>query len=184
MQKQIIEIFLELLVEKGWASTTVEDVAHRLSLPMNEIIALLPSKERGFSLLASYAEDEVFNQLRLEEIAQYSEKERAMEVLLTKLEAMSPFKVFLKYLRANFLSLTEVSLPFAMAELSSLERILGYYGFNQSSLLSELKRKGLFGVYLLAMDTWLKDETPDLAPTLAKLDSLLSKGETFLERYS
>lgn len=184
MQKQIVETFFDLLMKKGWAALTIEDVAQELYLPVSEITPLLPSKERAFHVLAQYIENQVFDQLSIEEIRDYSEKERAMEVILTKLECMTLFKPFLKYLRENFLSHTEMSLPFAMAELSSLERILSHYQFHQSSLLSELKRKGLFGIYLLILDTWIRDETPDLAPTLAKLDHLLSKGETFLERYS
>jgi AcrR family transcriptional regulator len=184
MQKQIIQIFLDLLMEKGWAATTIEDVAKALSASPQDIAVLLPSKERGFHLLASYIEKQIFDQLIKEDICTYSEKERAMEVLLVKLEVMTEFKPFLNYVRANFLSATEMSLPFAMAELSSLERILSHYEFTQTSLLAELKRKGLFGIYLLTMDTWLKDETADLSPTLAKLDNLLSKGEMFLERYS
>lgn len=184
MQKQIIETFLTLLMEKGWNHTTLEDVANTLNVSIGEIQNILPQKEKIFHLLASEVESSVYSELQAPDIVVYAEKDQVMEVLVTKLEAMTPFKVFLKYLRSNFLSHTEISIPFAMAELASLERILAHYQINQNSLLGELKRKAIFGVYLLAMDTWVQDESPDLGPTLAKLDRLLSKGETFLERYS
>ncbi|MFN7662237.1 MAG: hypothetical protein ACK5PQ_00705 [Alphaproteobacteria bacterium] len=184
MQKQIIETFLTFLMEKGWNHTTLEDVANTLNVSIGEIQNILPQKEKIFHLLASEVESSVYSELQDPDIVVYAEKDQVMEILVTKLEAMTPFKVFLKYLRNNFLSHTEISIPFAMAELASLEKILAHYQINQNNLLGELKRKAIFGVYLLAMDTWVQDESPDLAPTLAKLDRLLSKGETFLERYS
>ena len=171
-------------MEKGWNAVTLEEISSILGVPIKDIVQILPGKEQGFSLLAAHVETQVFAKLSSADVEPYSEKERALEVLLTKLETLTPFKPFLKYLRQNFLTLTEISLPFAMAELSSLERILAHYGFAKTSLLSELKRKGLFGIYLLALDTWLQDETHDLGPTSAKLDGLLNRGEIFLERYS
>lgn len=184
MQKQIIETLLNLFMEKGWAATTLQDVAEVLNRPVEEVILFLPSKERGFHLFSDYIEKGIFNQLPPETIDAYSEKEQTMEILINKLEAMTPFKSFLIYLRGNFLSLTDLTLPFIIAELASLDRILNHYQFPHTTLVSEIKRKGLFGVYLLTLDTWVQDDTPDLGPTLAKLDTLLSKGETFLERYA
>lgn len=184
MQKQILETFFSIVLQKGWKETSLEDVSLTLNLPLENIIQCLPSKNRAFPLLANVIESELRHSLVKESISPYPEKERAMEIILSKLELMTPFKPFLVYLRTNALSQTEISLPFAMAEFSSLERLLMHYGFNQESLLSELKRKGLFGIYLLTLDTWLEDKTPDLGPTLSKLDWALSKGEVFLERYS
>jgi ubiquinone biosynthesis protein COQ9 len=184
MQKKIIKIFLDLVTEKGWQATTLESVSEACDLPISELTQILPSKERLFPMLAEIVEQDIFSLLGAGELSQYSEKERAIEIFLTKFEILTPFKLFFKTLRENFLSETEMSIPFSLAELSSLDRILTHYQFSDSSLISTLKRKGLFGIYLLSLDTWLKDETEDLSPTLAKLDSLLSKGESLLEKYS
>ena len=184
MQKKIIKIFLDLVTEKGWQATTLESVSEVCDLPISELTQILPSKERLFPMLAEIVEQDIFSLLDTDELSHYSEKERAIEIFLTKFEILTPFKPFFKILREAFLSEIEMSIPFSLAELSSLDRILIHYQFSDSSLISTLKRKALFGIYLLSLDAWLKDETEDLSPTLAKLDSLLSKGESLLEKYS
>lgn len=184
MQKQILQTLFALTLDKGWKGASLEDVSIALSIPLSDLTVILPRKEQAFPLLADLIETELFEQLSLENIASYPEKERVMEVLLTKIELLTPFKLFFAYLRTNLLAQTEMSLPFALAEMASLDRILDHYDFKGASLIHEMKRKGLFGIYLLTLDTWLQDDTPDLGPTLAKLDKLLTKGETFLERYA
>lgn len=184
MQKQILQTLFTLTLEKGWKAVSIEEVATALDISLADLTFILPSKEQAFHVWAELTENELLEHLPAESIASYPEKERVMEILLTKVELMTPFKSFLTYLRSNFLAQTEMSLPFALAEMSSLDRILDHYDFKGATLINEMKRKGLFGIYLLTLDTWLQDDTEDLGPTLAKLDKLLTKGETFLERYA
>jgi AcrR family transcriptional regulator len=184
MQKQILQTLFTLILEKGWKAVSLEEVARVSEVPLPELLFILPSKEQVFPVWAEFTENELLAHLSVESIATYPEKERLMEILLTKIELMTPFKSFLTYLRSNFLAETDMSLPFALAEMASLDRILDHYGFKGASLINEIKRKGLFGIYLLTLDTWLQDDSHDLGPTLAKLDNLLTKGETFLERYA
>ena len=53
-------------------------------------------------------------------------------------------------------------------------------GISTKTLLGQLKVNGLLAVYLNAICTWLKDDTPDLTKTMVVLDKGLVRAEAFL----
>lgn len=69
----------------------------------------------------------------------------------------------------------------AMAMLCQLNASLGHMleaaGISASGLRGALRIEGLGAIYAAAMRVWFKDDSPDLARTMAELDKRLSQAE-------
>ena len=65
-----------------------------------------------------------------------------------------------------------------------MEIILNIVGIATRTPLGCIKTKALSAIFFRSFKTWLKDESPDMAKTMATLDRDLAKAETIGKRLS
>ncbi len=104
-------------------------------------------------------------------------RERLFELIMRRLEAMAPYREGLRRLARE--SRGEPAL--LLRSLCNLERFAGWLmeaaGIRRRGLLAVVAGPALICVYVRTFDTWLTDESPDLARTLAALDRDLGRLE-------
>src|SRR3546814_20568487 len=64
----------------------------------------------------------------------------------------------------------------------SMAFTLGAAGFTTTSCLGVLRLKGLSAIYLSTLRVWLRDDSEDMAKTMAHLDKQLSRVDSLLGR--
>ncbi len=183
MQNEIIHAFLNEIITLPWREISTDVVARNHNLSKDTIEKYVPRPIAFFGFFTKFVESQVYDALSPSAIEIYEEKDKVTEVLMTKFEVMHPYKYFYAHIKKHLFDSADVSFTLALEEYSAMARLLRHYVFVQENVLDRLKIKGLYGIYALAADAWIKDETLDLSVTLETIDALLRKGESFLERY-
>lgn len=183
MQDKIIHAFLNEIISKPWReiSTTSIAAAHRLSEA--EIEQFVSRPMAFFNFFTHRIETQVYERLSMDLLSACEEKDKIVEILMTKFEVMAPYKYFYRHMKDKLLHSADVTVTLMLEEYNALLRIMRHYAFTEENLLDQLKFKGLYGIYVLAIEAWLRDDTEDLSLTLETVDKMLRKGEKFLERY-
>jgi hypothetical protein len=108
-------------------------------------------------------------------------RERIFDVLMRRFDALQPHKQALRRIFQD-LQYDPVSLAaLNQVSLNSQRFMLAAAGINTEGPLGKLKLQGAVLVYANTMRTWLDDDDPTLAKTMARLDCELRRAERILE---
>jgi len=106
----------------------------------------------------------------------------AFEVLMRRFDALQPYR---KALASILLAQTRDPAG-ALAGLAALQRSMTWMleaaGLEAEGLRGLARARGLTLLYLATLRTWLRDESLDLAKTMAALDGYLRRLEALLRR--
>ena len=114
------------------------------------------------------------------ELAEEPARERVLDIMMRRFDAMRPYRDALRSiardLRRDPLSLAAMN----QVALNSQRFMLAAAGIDTTDALGPLKLQGAVGVFARAFETFLEDDEPDLARTMARLDKELDRGERLL----
>jgi len=177
----IVDALLELAGERHWEDITLSDVAARANVSLATFREFFPSKG---AVLAAFLRriDKIVLEDSKGAADDLAPKERLINVLQRRLEALAPYKVGLEGI-SEWASRD----PFAAASLNreminSMRFMLEAAGIDSEGPVGALKLQGLVLVWGRAMRAWFSDDDPDLAATLAVLDRELTRGGRFVAR--
>jgi AcrR family transcriptional regulator len=177
----VVEALMRLAAGRPWNDIELSDIAQEAGVSLVELRDLFPSKGAmlgGFSrmidrqVLAGTSDD----------LAGEPARERVFDVMMRRFDAMAPYK---RALRRITYALRQDPLALAALNregLNSMRFILASAGISTEGPLSHLKLQGAVIVFANTMQTWLEDEDPALARTMARLDRELRRGERVLEQ--
>jgi AcrR family transcriptional regulator len=177
----IIDALLELAGERHWEDIPLSDVATRANVSLSTFRDFFPSKG---AVLAGFLRkiDKIVLDGAGQEPTDVPPKERLMDVLRRRLEALAPYKPGLEGI-----SEWTARDPFAAAALNrlminSMRFMLEAAGIDSEGPVGVLKLQGLLIVWRRVMRTWFSDDDPNLAATMAVLDEELTRGGRLVER--
>ncbi len=117
-----------------------------------------------------------------EDLAGEPARERVFDVMMRRIDALAPYKPALRRmmrdLRFDPLSLAALN----QVALNSQRFMLAAAGISTEGRLGALKLQGAVLVFGRTLRTWLHDDDPSLAKTMARLDRELRRGEGILEQ--
>jgi len=168
----------DLIAEHGWAGFSMGALAHRSGVPLVEVYRHLPRREVLFIRLSRRV-DEAMLSFDPAELDGLPPRDRIFELLMRRLDALAPFKA----------GLARLARP-GRRPLEPDVIVVGACRFDRSMAwlqeAAELRSAGLRGrarrallavAYLRTLQTWLRDDTADLAKTMAELDKQLRRIE-------
>ena len=118
---------------------------------------------------------------RRDDLAGEPARERIFDVLMRRFDALQPYKPALRRITQD-LRYDPVSLAaLNKVSLNSQRFMLAAAGIDTEGPLGALKLQGAVLVYANAMRTWLDDDDPAQAKTMARLDRELRRGERVIE---
>jgi len=177
----IISALLELAGERHWEDITLSDVATRANVSLSTFRDLFPSKG---AVLAGFLRkiDKIVLEGTGAELADEPAKERLIEVLRRRLDALAPYKVGLEGI-----SEWTARDPFAAASLNrlminSMRFMLEAADIDSEGPVGALKLQGLVIAWRRVLRTWFSDDDPELAATMAALDRELTRGGRLIAR--
>ena len=180
-REAVIEATMRLASDRPWNDIELPDIAQEAGVSLADHRDLFPSKGAilgGFSRMI----DRKVLEGTSDDLAGEPARERVFDVMMRRLDAMAPHKAALRRivwaLRFDPLSLAALN----QAGLNSQRYMLASVGISTEGPLGLLKVQGAVIVLANTMETWLEDDDPVQAKTMARLDRELRRGERVIER--
>ena len=176
-----VEALMRLAAEQPWNDIEISDIAREAGLSLAEFRDLFPSKGAVLGGLARIIDRKVLEGDNAG-LAEEPTRERLFDVLMRRLDAMTPYKAALRRisyaLRGDPLSMLALN----GVALNSHRFMLAAAGINTEGPLGRLKLQGVVIAFARTVETWLDDSDPALARTMARLDREIRNGERLMER--
>ena len=180
-RQRVIDALFSVAAERPWPEVTLSAIAAAAGMSLQELRALYPSR---IAILAAFAErmDTALLDAADPAMADQPPRERALDVLMSRFEALAPYKAGLRGLARS--ARRDPALAAALARIGCISHgwTLAAAGLEATGPRSALRGAGLALVFARVMPVWLDDDEPGLAHTMAALDRALERGATTLHR--
>ncbi|WP_210485086.1 TetR/AcrR family transcriptional regulator [Microvirga antarctica] len=177
----IVSALLALAAERDWHAIEITDIAERADVTLSEFRDLFPSKG---AILGAFSRtiDRAVLAGTSDDLAGEPARERVFDVMMRRIDALTPHKAALlritRGLQCDALSLAALN----KVAVNSQRFMLASAGIPTEGHLGGLKVQGAVLVFARTLQTWLHDDDPALARTMARLDRELRRGEGILEQ--
>ncbi len=181
---RIIEATMALAAEKPWSEISLAEIAEKAEVPLADLRQHFCAKSAILAAFVRAVDDEVLRRTsRTKDLAKHDEspRERLFDVVMTRFDVLGPHKPALRRMLGREGRPALVCLSPAQF-LASQRWMLAAAGVSTDGPLGALRVSGLAAAYADAFWTWLDDDDPGLAKTMARLDRRLGRGERWLRR--
>jgi len=169
----LIAAAFRLAATEGWRNLRIAAAARAAGLALDRARLRFPT--RGVLLIrfgrmadaASLAEATEEGTVR----------DRLFGLLMRRLDAFQANREGVLALLESLPCRPRTALFLAVLTEASMSWILGAAGVGTSGLTGKLRVKGLTAVWVWTLRAWQRDQTEDLAPTMAALDTALARAE-------
>ncbi len=165
----------QVVAAHGWDGLTMARLAQAAGLPLAEVRRACPCRLHLLRLHGQVMDAAVMQAGTADSFS--PPRDRVFDVLMRRIDAMQPHRAGLLRLfedvkRDPLLALLLLAeLPLSMAWM------LEAAGVSPAGLPGLLRVQGTTAVWLATVRAWARDETQDLAPTMAALDKALDQAE-------
>ncbi len=173
---RIVAAALKLASQRPWREVTLKDIAAAAGVPLVDLKGLFASKSAIFAAFIGAVDDEVLRQAPPVGPGQ-SPRDLLFDVVMSRLDALQPHKAAVKSMLADAATDPSLIRPF----LASQHWMLAAAGIGTDGFGGAARVAGLGQLYASVMRTWLDDDDPGLARTMAALDRRLRRGESAIK---
>lgn len=173
---RLIAAALELARTRPWAEVTLVDIAAAAGMPLVELRKHVGAKSQIVSAFMRIVDDTVLTNVASREAGQ-STRDALFEVIMARFDALTPHKAALRSIRAAGAADPALLTPF----LNSQRWMLAAAGVDVDGAGGLVRTLGLGSIYASVFSTWLADDDPGMARTMAALDQRLRSGVRTLE---
>lgn len=180
-QDRMVDAALALAAERPWQEVSLREIAEASGLPLAEAYRCGASKQAILEAFLRRIDATVLAEGAMEP-EEGSARDRVFDILMRRFDALQPYR---KALASILLAQTRDPAG-ALAGLAALQRSMTWMleaaGLEAEGLRGLARTRGLTLLYLATLRTWLRDESLDLAKTMAALDGYLRRLEVLLRR--
>ena len=180
-RKAIVDALMELASRRRWDEIEVTDIAQAADVSLGEFRELFPSKGAVLGAFSREIDRQVLEGTTAD-LAEEPARERIFDVMMRRFDALAPYKEALRNivrdLRFDPLAIAALN----RSALNSQRFMLAAAGIPTEGPLGAMKLQGAVMVFGNTMQTWVDDDDPSLARTMARLDRELRRGERLLDR--
>jgi len=174
-REKIVSAFLALLAERRIEEISFSDVAERAGLSLADCrgeFNALPA------VLGAYVKDIDRRVLAGGDADMAAEppRERLFDVLMRRLEALAPHRAAIRSLMHSARRNPPLALALNMTTVRSMQWMLTAADMDAGGPRGMLRAQGLALLYASVLRTWVDDEDPGQARTMAALDRELARG--------
>jgi AcrR family transcriptional regulator len=177
----VVDALMRLAADRPWNDIDLIELAREANLTLADLRDLFPSKGAVLGAFIRRIDRQVLDGTT-DDLAEEPARERVFDVMMRRLDALAPYKAAVR--RIGFALRRD---PLALAALNRLainsqRYMLAAAGISTEGPLGRLKLQGAVLVFGNTLETWIDDDDPSLARTMARLDRELRRGERMLER--
>ena len=173
---KVVAAFLELLAERHFEEIGLSDIAARAGVSLAQLRDEFAST---LAILAAHikATDRAVLAADLSDMDEEPPRERLFDVLMRRLEVLAPHREAVRSLLRS--ARRNPPLAFALNGLAtrSQQWMLTAAGIEASGPRGALRAQGLTVLFGSVLRTWVHDDDPGLARTMAALDRALARGQ-------
>lgn len=168
---------MDVAAVEGWRSLSLRQIAEAADVGLAELHAEFPAKAAILDAFMTEIDRQVLAGGPAD--ADDAARDRLFEILMRRIDALAPFKGGVAAVLRECIDPT-VGLIGLPCLLRSMAWMLEAAGLSSSGLSGCLRVEGLTAIYVNTVRVWLRDETADLAPTMAALDLGLRRAESVI----
>ena len=164
----------------GWRRTRLADIAEEAGLSLADLHARYTSKEAVLDGFVRHIDRIVLTGAQQSGDEDSSYRDRLFDILMQRFDALNPYKDGLRSVvrDAGSGGVAEI-LCGGCRLLRSMRWMLEAAGIGTAGWLGGLRVKGLAVVFAATVNVWLRDDSEDMAKTMAALDRNLKRAEQF-----
>jgi AcrR family transcriptional regulator len=170
---RILAAALQCAAAKSWDDVTLLDITEAAKLPLVDLRNEFSSKTDILAGLLRAVDDEVVKRAP-RRTADQPARDVLFDIVMTRFDVLGPYKKALQSIHAS----GPADLALARPVLASMHWMLEAAGINTDGAAGGLRVTGLAAVYASVFRTWLEDDDPGHARTMAALDRRLRRGES------
>jgi AcrR family transcriptional regulator len=175
-REKIVAAFLVLLQDKPFAAIGFDDVAQRSGLSLAQVRGEFAST---LAIVAAYvkATDHAVLAQDMDDMSEEPVRERLFDVLMRRLEVLAEERDAVRSLLRSSRSNPPLALALNRLAVRSQQWMLTAAGINASGLQGMIRAQGLALLFASVLRTWVDDDDPGQARTMAALDRALARGQ-------
>ena len=113
----------------------------------------------------------------IEDAGEISVREKILEALLHRFEVYAPYRVQIEAVNRAARARPDLGVALLLNLQNVTRRMLAMAGDSCEGWRGVMRIKGVVGVVMMVARDWMKDDSPDLAPTMKALDRRLQQAE-------
>jgi ubiquinone biosynthesis protein COQ9 len=173
---RLVAAAMKLAAERPWREVTLPDIAAAANVSLVDVRNEFDTKGDVLAAFVRMVDDAVLARVPQRSGSQPA-RDALFEVIMSRFDVLATYKPALKSIAAAWPM--DASLVRAIAR--SQAWMLRAAGIRSEGLEGQVRAAGLGTVYASAYRTWLSDNDPGLAKTMAALDRRLRRGESALQ---
>lgn len=190
VRERIVEALLSLAQERAapetgdpgeariWAGISIADIAGKAGVSLSEFLAAFPSKGAVLGGFARMIDMKVLasHGARDDDMGGEPARERLFDIIMMRLDHMTPYREGLRVIYAGVRREPMTLAALNKAAQNSWRFMLVAAGIDTEGALGALRVQGAALLFARTLETWLNDDDPGQAKTLARLDRELERG--------
>jgi AcrR family transcriptional regulator len=173
---RIIAAALRLAEARRWGEMTLRDIAEEAGSNLVELRQSFATKADILAAFVRAVDDEVMRRAPRRAPDQAA-RDAIFEVVMSRFDVLAPYKSALASIARD----AGLDCGLARSAIASQHWMLQAAGVDTEGGRGAVRVAGLASVYASVFRTWLADDDPGLARTMAALDRRLRRGERNLE---
>ncbi len=175
---KIIVALLELLADKPFEAIGFADIAGRAGVSLAQLRGEFSSTLAIFAAHMKATDRAVLAE-DLSDMAEEPERERLFDILMRRLEALAPHREAIRSLLRSARRNPPLAVALNGLAVRSQQWMLTAAGISASGPRGMIRAQGLAMLFGSVLRTWVHDEDPGQARTMAALDRALARGQRF-----
>jgi AcrR family transcriptional regulator len=177
-REKIVAAFLSLLADKPFEAIGLADVAARAKISLAQLRGEFSST---FAMLVAHikAIDRAVLAEDLSEMEDEPARERLFDVLMRRIETLAPHRDAMRSLIRSARRNPPLALALNRLAVRSQQWMLTAAGIGASGPRGMIRAQGLAVLFGSVLSTWIDDDDPGHARSMAALDRALARGQRF-----
>jgi AcrR family transcriptional regulator len=177
--QRIIDAAFARISTDGWRRLSLAAIADEAGTPLLRVYRVFHSKQAILSGFFRRIDEAVLAEPPVAE-AEERPRDRVFDLLMRRFDALRPYRAALDVLRRELPRDPASALAATAALARSMRWMLEAADISTAGLRGAVSIKLTAAAYLGAVRVWRRDESPDLAQTMAALDARLRRIERWL----
>jgi AcrR family transcriptional regulator len=175
-RERIIDAFMALLAEKPIEQIGLAEIAKGAGISLSDLRGAFDST---LAILAAYVKqiDRAVLAGEDADMAEEPPRERLFDVLMRRIELLAPHKAAVRSLMRSAVRNPGLALALQGLGLRSQQWMLTAADIGAAGPRGFLRAQGLALLFASVLRTWVDDDDPGLARTMAALDRALARGQ-------
>ena len=169
---KLIAAALKLAETRPWGEISMLEIADTAAMPLDEVRCAFGSKSQILAGFMRLVDDGVLKRAPTK-VQDGARRDALFEVIMSRFDVLAPYKTALKSIAKAAPADTTLLMPY----LNTQRWMLAAAGINADGPSGLLRTGGLGSLYASVFRTWLADDDPGHARTMAALDRRLRRAE-------